>query len=76
MLAQRIERGTIKNGLIIPVNPNNQKEYKICAIGSEVKDIFIGDIVVVSYVINEIIYNEVTYAVIAANEIIAILPQE
>ena len=76
ILSKRIERGTIKNGLIIPINPNGQKEYQVCAIGPEVKDISIGDIVCLGYGIHEIFHNDIPYVIIEQDQVLAILPQE
>ncbi len=76
ILAQRIERGIVKNGLIIPANPNFQKEYQVCALGPDVKDISIGDIVTINYGVSEMTHNEIVYTLFESHQVLAILPQE
>lgn len=76
VLALRIERGTIKNGIIIPGTLHQQKEYQVCAIGPNVKEVVVGDVIVIGYGSHEVIYNEVPYAVVDENQVLAILPQE
>ena len=76
VLARRIERGTMKNGIIIPFDLHHLQEYQVCALGSEVKEIVIGDIIAIGYGMHEIVYGEVAYAIVEENQVLAILPTE
>ena len=76
VLAHKIEKNKKSNGLIIPDAMNEQKEYMVDAIGSNVKEVAVGDVVVLTgYGFKEVMYNEITYLVFDENQIAAVLPQ-
>lgn len=75
VLAHKIEKTKVSNGLIIPDSMNEQKEYIIDAIGSNVKEVAVGDTVVLNgYNFKEIVYNEIVYLAFDENQIAAVLP--
>lgn len=76
LLLKLIEKCNTKNGLIIPVSPHAQKEYEVLAIGDEVKNISIGDILVVGYGMHEIVHQDAVYGVLNQEQVFAVLPKE
>lgn len=67
-----------QNGLIIPdCACPVQKEYVVLAIGNEVKDVAVGDTVIIAqYAGSEILHNNVKYLVMQYQTVLAILPKE
>lgn len=77
ILLLKIEKEPQKvNGLIIPESIHaTQKQYKVIAIGNEIKEIKINDIVAVSqYGGYEVVHENIPYSVVKEEDILAIFP--
>ncbi len=67
-----------KNGLYIPNSSHaTQRQFEVEAIGGDVKDVSVGDTIIVSgYGGIEFTFNEIVYLIFDADSIIVVLQKE